>query len=259
MPLVTLALDGPVATLTLNDPERLNAMSVAMGREFKNSVRCLGRDKNIRVVILTGAGRAFSSGGNLDMIAAMVGKPQVRTANQLKTFYKMYLSVRYIPQPVIAAINGAAMGAGFCLALACDLRVAAHGAKMGANFARLGLAPGMAGTSLITRLAGPTAAAEILLTGKIFTAEEALRYNLINETVAPESLLSRARELAQTIAGNAPLAVAKIRQGIRLAQNSTLENMFDYDAKAQAQCLNTSDILEGIAAVKEKRTPRFSL
>lgn len=258
MPLITFESQGPVATVTLNDPERLNAMSVPMGTEFTRLFKKIAKDKSLRAVVLTGAGRAFSSGGNLDMITGMFGKPKATVAKQLKAFYKMFLIVREIPQIVIAAINGPAVGAGFCLAMACDLRYAAASAKMGANFAKIGLAPGMAGTSLMTRLVGPVRAAEILYTGKLFDAVAGDRYGLLNEVVGDPDLTERVRTVAGEIAANAPLPLAQIKKGIQLAQTKTLEQMFDYDARMQALCLNTKDIQEGIAAAKEKRAPLFS-
>lgn len=257
MELITAAVNDAVATVTLNDPERLNAMSVAMGREFSTLFKTIGKDKKIRAVVLTGAGRAFSSGGNLDMICGLIGKPKAGVATKLKAFYKLFLCVRDIPQPVIAAINGPAIGAGFCLAMACDLKYAAANAKMGANFSRIGLAPGMAGTYLMSRLAGPVHAAEILLTGKTFGAPQAERYGLINAILPDGELLTHATDVARDIASNAPLAVAKIKFGLQDAQNKTLAAMFDYDAKSQALCLNSQDIKEGINAIKEKRAPVF--
>lgn len=257
MPLVTFESDGRVAVVTLNDPERLNAMSVPMGAEFATLFKKIAKDKSLRAVILTGAGRAFSSGGNLDMITGMFGKPKATIAKQLKTFYKMFLVVRDVPQIVIAAINGPAVGAGFCLAMACDLRYAAASAKMGANFTKLGLAPGMAGTSLMTRLAGPVRAAEILFTGKLFDATQADRYGLLNEVVGDADLIERTGAIARDISANAPMPLSQIKKGIQLAQTKTLEQMFDYDARMQAICLNSEDIKEGIAAAKEKRRPEF--
>jgi enoyl-CoA hydratase len=258
MPLVTFEAAGRTAVVTLNDPERLNAMSAPMGAEFAALFKKIAKDKTLRAVVLKGAGRAFSSGGNLDMITGMFGKPKATITKQLKTFYKMFLIVRDIPQIVIAAINGPAVGAGFCLAMACDMRFAAASAKMGANFAKIGLAPGMAGTSLMTKLTGPVRAAEILFTGRLFDAAQAERYGLLNEAVNDADLLERAGTVAREIADNAPLPLAQIKKGIQLAQTKTLEQMFDYDARMQAICLNTEDIQEGIAAAREKRPARFT-
>jgi len=257
MSLVLLKKDGHVATITLNDSERLNAMSVAMGFEFKECLEELRLDKNIRVVILTGSGRAFSSGGNLDMLEQKFSKSESENEKGLKDFYKTFLAIRDLNQPVIAAINGHAVGAGFCLSLACDLRYVSDKAKMGANFAKIGLAPGMGGTYFITQLLGPTKASEILLTGKIFTATEAKDMGLINDVIPHDSLLKYVQDTAIDIANNGPLAISYIKKGIQKAQNSSLEDMFDYDSQAQAACFTSEDIKEGIASVREKRAAKF--
>jgi enoyl-CoA hydratase len=235
MSLVEFTKQDSIGHIVLNDENNLNAMSVAMGLEFKKLMGQISRNKTLRVVTLTGAGRAFSSGGNLDMILGLMGRPKAETARKLQTFYKMFLTVRDIPQIVIAAINGHAVGAGFCLAMACDLKYASDSAKMGANFARIGFAPGMAGTSLMTRLAGPVHAAEILMTGKIFNAPTALNYGLINQVLPATELSSHVLTIAGEIAQNAPLPLRQIKKGIQLAQNKSLEQMFNYDAKMQAQ------------------------
>jgi enoyl-CoA hydratase/carnithine racemase len=257
MSLVNCQIENHIATLTLNAPDQLNAMDVAMGREFNALLKTIKKNKDIRVVIVTGAGRAFSSGGNLDMIAAKFKKSRAINQKELTAFYKLFLEVRNLPQPVIAAINGPAVGAGFCLALASDLRYVSATAKMGANFSRIGLAPGMGGTYLITRLAGPIFAAEILLTGKIFDAEEAQRFGLVNGVCAHDDLLTKVRSVAAEIAGNGPIPVQQIKHGIQMAGHKTLEQMFAYDAKMQAVCFASKDIQEGIQAVRDKRAPAF--
>lgn len=257
MPLTLLNKKNSIATLTLNAPDQLNAMCVAMGEEFKEHLEQIKNDPDIRVVILTGSGRAFSSGGNLDMLTDKLEHNQSQNEENLKAFYKIFLEVRNLSQPVIAAINGHAIGAGFCLALACDLRFASSKAKMGANFAKIALAPGMGGTYLITRLAGPVNAAEILLTGRIFDAHQAQEYGLLNGVCEPENLIPHVQKVAQEIANNGPIALKFIKKGIHEAQNKTLEEMFDYDSRAQATCFDTDDLKEGIAAIREKRQPRF--
>lgn len=257
MALIEFEKNGHVGKIILNDEKNLNAMSVPMGLEFKKLLSKIAKDKDLTVVILTGAGRAFSSGGNLDMILGLMKMPQKTIVKNLKTFYKMYLEIRTLPQIMIAAINGHAVGAGFCLALGCDLKYAAATAKMGANFAKLGLAPGMAGTYLITNLAGPVNAAEILFTGRLFNAPEIKAHGLLNGVLESNELLPHVTAIANEIAGNAPLPLRQIKKGLQMAQHKSLEQMFDYDAKMQALCLKTTDIREGITAAKEKRTPAF--
>lgn len=248
---------GGIAMITLNEPDNLNAMNEPMGRDFGRILTDIDRDKSVRVAVLTGAGRAFSSGGNLDMIEAKTNKSKVTNKRELKNFYKLFLKVRELRVPVIAAINGPAVGAGFCLALACDLRYAAESAKLGANFARLGLAPGMGGTFLVTRLAGSARASEILLFGEVMAARKAYEMGILNDVYASDELMAKVNEKAALIAANAPLPVAMIKKGIQKALDATLTRMFDYDAAAQAACFASEDIKEGIRAIREKRAPVF--
>jgi enoyl-CoA hydratase/carnithine racemase len=172
--------DG-IVTLTLNHPENLNAMTPAMGDEVTDLVQTLKDDQAARVLILTGAGRAFCAGG-------AKGNLQSRTAGSAtespKTFYKRFLSLRQLEIPTIAAINGPAVGAGFCVALACDMRVAATNARMGLNFVRLGIHPGMAGTYTTPRIVGMAKACEVIFTGRLYTGEEAFALGLVNRVVS---------------------------------------------------------------------------
>jgi enoyl-CoA hydratase len=257
MPLILKDQDGPVVTLTFNDPNLLNAMTGEMGKEFSAHLKILKKDKNTRVVILTGAGRAFSSGGNLDMLAAKIGKTKAINGKSLKNFYQSFLEIRNLSQPFMAVLNGPAVGAGFGVALACDLRYAATEAKMGANFARIGLAPGMGCTYLLTRLVGPTHAADLLMTGRLVTATEAKTLGLINAIFPEENLLDNVKAIAQNIATNASLPVHQIKKGIQHALHKSLDAMMDYDAKCQSECFLTEDIREGVNAVREKRVPKF--
>ncbi len=193
--------DG-VALLTLNDPERLNAMTEAMGGAIQGAIAKLKDDAGVRVVVLTGAGRAFSAGGDLDMLVRMTqagnadrGGP-TRAAHRafMGRFYRMYLSVRDLAVPTIAALNGPAIGAGLCVALACDLRIAAREAKLGLNFTRLGIHPGMAATWTLPRIVGSAHAAELIYTGRILDGDEAARIGLANRAVPrAETLADRAR------------------------------------------------------------------
>ena len=255
--IILFKIENHVATITLNQPESLNAMNVEMGQRFRDILNEIEGNKDIRVVVLTGNGRAFSSGGNLEMLEEKIQKDKLSNARELKLFYQMFLGVRHLRVPVIAAINGHAVGAGFCVSLACDFRLASSKAKLGANFARIALAPGMGGTYFITRLAGITRAAEILLLGEVFPAQKAYEMNLLNEVLEPEDLLPRAYEIAGKIAKNGPLSVEIIKKGIQKAQHETLEELFEYDSISQARCFETDDIKEGIQAIREKRDPKF--
>jgi enoyl-CoA hydratase len=255
-----------VALVTLNDPERLNAMSEAMGGAISDAVAKLREDAGLRAVVLTGAGRAFSAGGDLDMLVRMAqagnadrGGP-TRTAQRafMARFYRMYLSLRDLPVPAIAAINGAAIGAGLCVALACDLRIVAREAKLGLNFTKLGIHPGMAATWTLPRIVGAAQAAELIYTGRIFGGEEAARIGLANRAVAREDTVPAALALAQEIAEAAPAAVRGAKRSLALSENAELGAQLDQEAAEQALCYESADLLEGLAAVREKRAPKFT-
>lgn len=256
--IVTYHLEAGIATVTLNAPEVLNAMDEKMGEAFGMVLNKLKKEKEARVVILTGAGRAFSAGGNLDMIEGKIRKGKAANKKELKKFYQTFLDMRSLPMPVVGAINGHAIGAGFCLALACDLRYASTTTKMGANFARIGLAPGMGGSWLITHLAGATHASEILFLAENLSAQRAFDMGLLNGLCEPDQLVSHVHGVAKVIAGNGPLAIRKIKKGIQMVlEGASLKKIFDYDSTAQAEAFTTQDIREGVNAIKEKRPPHF--
>lgn len=264
-PLILVERDRDVAIVTFNDPQRLNAMSQAMGEAFAAQVVTLGSDDALRAVILTGAGRAFSAGGDLDMIqqradegAAAPGIARRGIRDSMRSFYKLFLSVRDLPCPTLAAINGAAVGAGFCVALACDVRIASSKAKLGLNFTRIGLHPGMGATWTLPRLVGPAHAAEILYSSRLFTGEEAAQIGLVNRALEPDSVVAATRDLANEFASNAPAAVRATKRALARSFGATLENQLSFEAHEQAICFETQDAQEGIAAAVDRRAPKFS-
>jgi enoyl-CoA hydratase/carnithine racemase len=262
---ILLERQGGVAVATLNDPTRLNAMTEAMGQALVATCAELARDDSVRAVVLTGAGRAFSAGGDLDMIEAMAraGNEQpggeTRRQNEafMGRFYRLFLTLRSLPQPTLAALNGAAIGAGCCVALACDMRLAAREAKLGLNFVRLGLHPGMAATWTLPRLVGPAHAAELLFSGRMLDGAEAERIGLVNRALPREQLRDEALALAATIAENAPLAVRATKSSLALSAHADLEEQLDQEAHEQALGYETADLLEGLAAARARRAPRF--
>jgi len=263
-PLLLLTRDGDVATLTLNDPDRRNAMSQAMGESFAAHVAELSGSDSLRAVVLTGAGRAFSAGGDLGMIeeraregAADPAAAHARIRDGMRAFYGLFLSLRDLACPTIAAINGAAVGAGLCVALACDVRIASATAKLGLNFTALGLHPGMGATWTLPRLVGPAHAAELLYASRTISGAEAANIGLVNRAVAPEAVLPSARELAATFAANGPLAVRGVKRALARSPGASLEDQLDFEADVQARCFASEDVHEGLAAVREKRAPRF--
>lgn len=255
-----------VALVVFDDPARRNAMTEAMGRALASVVERLGRDEAVRAVVLTGAGAAFSAGGDLAMIEAKAragreapGEPR-RSENRafMRRFYDLFLSLRSLPQPTLAAINGAAIGAGLAVALACDLRIAAREARLGLNFNRLGIHPGMGSTWTLPRLVGPAHAADLLLTGRTIDGVEAERIGLVNRAVAADAVVSEALATAAEIAACAPLAVRGTRRALERALAVSLDEQLDYEAEQQALCYESADLAEGLAAARERRAPRFT-
>ncbi len=264
-PLVVLERDADVAIVTFNDPKRRNAMTEAMGHAIAEQMNALVGDPSLRAVVLTGAGRAFSAGGDLAMIESMArqgsSNPGDETRREIsefmRRFYGLYLSVRDLPCPTIAALNGAAIGAGLCIALACDTRIAARDAKLGLNFTRLGIHPGMGATWTLPRIVGPAHAAELLFTGRILDGAEAERIGLVNRAVDGEAVLPEALEMARAMALSAPIAVRGTKRALARSLDSDLAGQLDFEAHQQSLCCESADLGEGLAAGRAKRPPRF--
>lgn len=255
--------DG-VTTLTFNDPDHLNAMTRAMGEAFADRVAALAAREDLRAVVLTGAGRAFSAGGDFEMLTALAEDGRARPGiarrsirDTMNSFYKLFLSVRQLPCPTLAALNGAAIGAGFCVSLACDIRVVAADAKLGLNFTRLGVHPGMAATWTLPRLVGPALAAELLYTSRLIRGDEAATLGLANRSVPRDDVLPTTLGLAREIAACAPLAVRATKRSLGRSEHAPLEDQLAFEATEQAITFESSDVHEGLAAVRARRDPRF--
>jgi enoyl-CoA hydratase/carnithine racemase len=253
--------DGGIATLLLNDPDSRNAMTPDMGEAMVAAVERLRGDPGVRVVLVTGAGRSFSAGGNLAMLArdaGLSGDEGPSMKGSPKDFYSRFLSIRRLEVPTIAVINGHAIGAGLCFALGCDMRIAAREAKMGMTFVRLGIHPGMGATHLLPRLVGSAVACELLFSGRVFDAAEAARLGLVNRVVNGDALGDAARQLAEEIAGAGPIAVRMTKRAIYQGLSHNLEESLELEALQQGVTFGTEDAKEGIRAMMEKREPRFA-
>jgi len=246
-----------VVTLTLNRPEIRNAMNVELTDAFADSVAQIGRDPDVRAVIVTGAGKAFCSGGDLGWINPGPGASVPEMRRKMRSFYPQFLAVRTLDIPVIAAVNGAAIGAGLCLAMACDIRISSDKAKYAAPFTRLGMHPGMAATYLLTRLVGTARASDLLFTSRTIDATEAEHLGLVNRVVPHDGLLDSAMQTANEIASNAPIPMGMVKRAIYIAERADMETMLEYEGLAQPITMGTEDLLEGLKAVKEKRDPEF--
>jgi enoyl-CoA hydratase len=259
---VAVQLDRPrdgVAVLTLDDPERRNAMTEPMGDALTAACAELAADDAVRAVVLTGTPPAFSAGGDLGMLEELGRRAREEgfdATDHMRAFYRRFLAVRELPQPVVAAINGHAVGAGLCVALACDLRLVAREAKVGLNFARLGLHPGMGGSWLLPRTLGDQRARLWLYTGRLVDGTEAAAAGLALDALPTEDVLPAAVELAAEIAAASPVVVRQLKA--TLADLPTdLDGALDREAAAQAVNYGTDDLLEGLAAGRERRPPTF--
>jgi enoyl-CoA hydratase/carnithine racemase len=250
--------DG-VGVLTLDDPDRRNAMSESMGDDLERVCAEVAADDSLHAVVLTGSPPAFSAGGDLGMredLGRRTREEGFDATEHMRAFYRRFLAVRELPQPVVAAINGHAIGAGLCVALACDLRLVASEAKVGLNFARLGLHPGMGGSWLLPRALGEQRAALWLYTGRIVAGDVAVEAGLALEAMPAGQVLPAALDLAVEIAANSPVVVRQLKQTLA-AQAPDLPAALDLEAAAQAINYATEDLQEGIAAARERRAPSF--
>lgn len=247
--------DG-VVLLVLDNPEQRNAMSPEMTSSWVAAVDGLAGDRTVRAVVVTGEGTAFCSGGDTSWIASEPDAGVDHLRARMLPFYRAWLGIRRLEVPTIAAINGAAIGAGLCLPLACDLRLAARGARMGVPFVKLGMHPGMAGTYLLPEVVGEAAARDLLLTGRLVDAAEALTLGLVSRVVEPEVHVETAIDAAAAIAATAPIASRLTTLALR-ERHRSIEAALQWEAMAQPITLATADLQEGIRAAREKRAPRF--
>ena len=252
--------DDGVVVLTLDDPDRRNAMTESMGDALAATASSLAADPEVRAVVVTGAPPAFSAGGDLGMLEELARRTREEgfdAAETMRGFYRRFLAVRTIPVPVVAAINGHAIGAGLCVALACDLRIVAEDAKVGLNFARLGLHPGMAGSWLLPRSVGYQRAAELLYTGRLVSGREAAELGLALEARPSREVLDAALDLAGEIAAASPVVVRQLKRTLEGMERATLDEALDREADCQATSYGTEDLQEGLAAARERRAARF--
>jgi 2-(1,2-epoxy-1,2-dihydrophenyl)acetyl-CoA isomerase len=245
-----------VATITLDRPDALNALTVPMKGELLAAFKAAGRDRTVRAVVLTGAGRAFCAGQDLKERLEPDAAP---LAVEVRERYNPIIAaMRALDQPIVGAINGVAAGAGASLAFACDLRVAAEGASFVLAFGRIGLVPDSGATWFLPRLVGPAKAAELALLGESLSAAEAERFGLVARVVPAEALAAEARGIAQRLAGFAPRALALTKRALQRSWSVDLDEALEDEAFRQGIAGATSDHAEGLAAFLEKRPPRFT-
>jgi enoyl-CoA hydratase/carnithine racemase len=250
---------GHIVTLTMNDPERRNPLTGNTAvPEFLAAIDRIHADHSVRAVILTGAGSSFSSGGNVRDMGRYAEMPAMELRREYRLgIQKLPLALFNLEVPVIAAVNGHAIGAGLDLACMCDIRVAAEEAKFAESFVKLGIIPGDGGAWLLPRIIGLSRATELTLTGRTIDARQAEQWNLVSRVVPREQLLPTAREIAQQIAANPPHAVRLAKRLLREALHSRLDTLLEMSAAFQVMSHQTADHHEAVAAFVEKRKPEF--
>ncbi len=255
---VLLARQGAVATLTLNRPEKLNALDEPMRRVLDAALDQVAHEPAIRVVVITGAGRAFCSGGDVEAMQEL--KTQFHSVSFrgfLELGHELVQKLRSLPKPVLASVNGPALGAGMNLALACDLRIASDRATFAQAFVRLGLHPDWGGTYFLPRVVGVGRAMEMFFLGEAVEAAEAHRLGLVNFLAVHERLAEETRGLAERLAEAPPLPLALLKQSLYEREETELARVMRHEVDAQMKCFESQDFTEGLRAFLEKRKAVF--
>jgi 2-(1,2-epoxy-1,2-dihydrophenyl)acetyl-CoA isomerase len=256
---IIFTTDGPIATIKLNRPDKLNAFGGPMREEILDVLAKIGADDAVRVVLVTGEGRGFSAGGDIDHLKRLRENNDEEGFRQvLANGQRITRTMRSLPKPVIAAVNGPCAGAGFSFALGCDIRIASDAATFGASFSRIGLHPDWGGSWFLPKLVGSASACELIFTGSMISAEEAQRIGLVNRVVSHAELMPTVLELATTVAKSSPRVVRLAKESIYRSLSSDMESAFTREGEVQMECFYSDDFLEGLTAFKEKRRPRFS-
>ncbi len=250
--------DNHITTITLNRPEKLNAFSGTMREDLLAALRAAAGDPGCRAVVITGAGRAFCAGGDVEYMSGLQKDGNADAfRNLLDAGRDVVTAIVDMAKPVIASVNGIAAGAGCNLALACDYRIASDTAKLGETFVRIGIHPDWGGTWLLPRLVGPSRALEILMTGRMVDAAEALSIGMVDRVVPLSELPLQTTTLARAIAEGPPIAIADIKRALALSRTNALREQIDLESEHQLRAFLSSDATEGMAAFFEKRAARF--
>ncbi len=257
--LIKVAEHNSIVTITLNRPDRLNALVGHMRRDLAEALEEAGSDPHVRVVVITGEGRGFCAGGDIHFMAELVARNDAEEFGRLLgAARRVVLGIRQMTKPVIASINGPASGAGFNLALACDLRIASSDATFSQSFVNLGFHPDWGGTYFLPRMVPANIACELFFLGNTIDAQEALRLGLLNRVVAPEALEAETRKLAERLRDGPAVSIAAAKHAIYASEYGALEEMLQYEVEAQIRCFESDDGREGVRAFLEKRPPKFA-
>ena len=257
-PNVLMNVTDTIGTVTLNRPDKLNAFFGAMRDEIGEALEEMAGREDVRVVVVTGRGRAFCAGADVGYMADLLERGAYDEANLLVTAGRRIIqTIIRMPKPVIAALNGPAAGGGANLALACDLRIASDRAAIGQTFNRIGLAPDWGGSWLVPRLVGRARAAELFLLAEMIDAAEAERIGLVNQVVPHDDLDETVRDLASRLAAKPALPLALAKEALCRSLSAEMDEMLDFEVQAQDQAFRSADALEGTRAFVEKREPQF--
>ncbi len=256
--MIRTSITDHIATITLDRPDKLNAFGGTMREDLLRALQECEGNVAIRVVVITGAGRAFCAGGDVERMHALQESGDTASFRKLlDAGAAVVLAIASMSKPVIASINGVAAGAGCNLALACDLRIASDAAKFSESFVRIGLHPDWGGTWLLPRLAGRSRALELMATGRMIDAREALAIGLVDHVAGASELAARTDALARSIAAAPPLAIAGIKRALAASPHNGLAAQLALESENQIRCFESADAREGMAAFFEKRAPAF--
>jgi enoyl-CoA hydratase len=247
-------IEGGTAVVTINRPDALNSLNAETMKEIAEAMERLGDDPDVGAIVVTGAGKAFVAGADIAELSKMGGM-DARDASQLGQ--RTFSLIENLPKPVIAAVNGFALGGGLELAMACDIRIASTKAKLGQPEVKLGVTPGFAGTQRLPRLVGFGRAKELLLVGEPIDAETALSYGLLNKVVGPDELMDAAKEMAGQIASRGPAAVALVKACVNKGTSADIATGGSYESEAFGLCFAIGEAPEGMKAFFEKREPAW--
>lgn len=255
---ILFSASDAVATITLNRPEKLNAIGGPMREEILAALYSVESDESLRVVILTGAGRGFCAGGDIDNLKRLRdAKDEEGFRAILSKGQAISRFIRSMSKPVIAAVNGPCAGAGFSLALSCDIRIGSEEASFGPSFARIGLHPDWGGSWLLPRLIGSARSCELVFTGGMVSAVDAERIGLVNRVVSPDSLIASAEKLARSMARNPSGVLGLAKKSIHRSLGIDFESAMAAETAAQMECFHSEDFLEGVTAFLDKRSAEF--
>jgi len=260
---ILFAREGGVATLTLNRPDRLNALTSKMYQEIRAIAEQIKRDDRIKALIITGSGKGFCAGCEISELSGTFVTSRTGTSasesrfDTLQQIGEIALDMADVDKPVIAAINGMAVASGLSIALLCDIRLASEDARLGATWVKIGLAPDMATTYYLPRIVGISKAAEMMFDGEIIDADEGQRIGLVGKVVPSHKLMNTAGELADKIAAGPSIAIELTKRGLQRTLFNNLKAQLDYETYSQNICRHTEDAREGVQAFLDKRIPRF--